>query len=388
MFLGSLLILAPFLSGCWDANELGDLGIIFGLAIDKADNGDYRVSAQVINPSEIGQQETSERAPAATFTESGASVSEALMRLSTQTSKEFYLFHLRFIVISEEIAEEEGLTSFLDLLSRHDELRTDFYIAIARDSSAKDILNVFTRLEKIPASGLFTILELSEKMWAPTVGIFLDELIIDLELEGKEPVLTGVEIKGDKEKGKLPENAMKFEGDAFINFLTIGAFKDDKLCYWMSEGQSKGFNYIMGNIDTTLGVISVDGSLISGQMLHADSELGVTVDKGEVKGDITITGEWTIVEVKGDIDLSDPAEIEKVNQAGSDKVKEFVEDSLGVAQEHKTDVFGFGELVRKEDPRLWKQLKDKWEDEFAQLEITADVDMSIEYTGNRYKPVN
>ncbi|WP_078575995.1 Ger(x)C family spore germination protein [Salipaludibacillus agaradhaerens] len=383
-----LVILAPFLSGCWDANELGDLGIVFGIAIDKADNGDYLVTTQVINASEIGEQETSERAAAVTFTESGASVSEALRRLATRTPKQFYFFHLRFIVISEDMAKEEGLASFIDLLSRHDEMRTDFYIAVARNTRAKDILTLFTRLEKIPANSLFATLELSEVLWAPTVATFLDELIIDMELIGKEPVLAGVEIIGDEQEGKLPENVTKIQPDALINFLTIGVFKEDKLCYWMTEDQSKGFNYIVGNIETTLGVIPVDESLISIEILDADSELEVTVDKGEITIDITITGDGNIVEVKGDIDLSDPKEIEKANEVGRDRIKELVVDSLAEAQKHQTDVFGFGELVRKEDPQLWKQLKDKWGDEFAELNTSVNVEMSIEYTGNRYKPIN
>ncbi|MCR6095846.1 Ger(x)C family spore germination protein [Salipaludibacillus agaradhaerens] len=383
-----LVILAPFLSGCWDANELGDLGIVFGIAIDKADNGEYLVTTQVINASEIGEQETSERAPAVTFTESGASVSEALRRLATRTPKQFYLFHLRFIIISEDMAKEEGLASFIDLLSRHDEMRTDFSMAVARNTRAKDILTLFTRLEKIPANSLFATLELSETVWAPTVATFLDELIIDMELIGKEPVLVGVEIIGDEQEGKLPENVAKIEPDTLINFMTIGAFKEDKLCYWMTEDQSKGFNYIVGNVETTLGVIPVDESLISVEILNADSELVVNVNKGEITIDITITGDGNIVEVKGDIDLSDPKEIEKINQVGRDRIKEVVVDSLAEAQKHQADVFGFGELVRKEDPELWKQLKDKWGDEFAELNTSVNVELSIEYTGNRYKPIN
>jgi spore germination protein KC len=102
-------------------------------------------------------------------------------------------------VISEELARE-GITPILDGISRNHEMRTDFYIVIARGTTAENVLKILTPIEKIPSNKMFTTLEMSEKVWAPTVKVRLDALISDLQTEGKDPVLTGIQIKGDPSK--------------------------------------------------------------------------------------------------------------------------------------------------------------------------------------------
>jgi spore germination protein KC len=75
-----LLLLCVFLcllSGCWDREELQQLSIVSGMAIDKggdAIKNRYKVTVQIINPSQVsgGQQGGKVQAsPVTTFTETG-----------------------------------------------------------------------------------------------------------------------------------------------------------------------------------------------------------------------------------------------------------------------------------------------------------------------------
>ncbi|MCF6409379.1 hypothetical protein [Pseudalkalibacillus salsuginis] len=67
----------------------------------------------------------------------------------------------------------------LDFLSRDRELRTFFYNVVAKDSKVENALKVMTGLENIPASKLFSSLEISEKVWEHSITVTLDELIAD-----------------------------------------------------------------------------------------------------------------------------------------------------------------------------------------------------------------
>ena len=61
------------------------------------------------------------------------------------------------------------------------EIRGDFYIIVARETRAKNVLSILTPIEKIPANRMFTTLEMSERSYGhPQTTIQLDQLIIEI----------------------------------------------------------------------------------------------------------------------------------------------------------------------------------------------------------------
>ncbi|MGE7646825.1 hypothetical protein ACQKM1_03405 [Peribacillus frigoritolerans] len=55
--------------------------------------------------------------------------------LSTDVPRRLYVAHLREIVFGEEMARA-GIAKPLDVLSRQKELRSDFYMTVAKGSTA------------------------------------------------------------------------------------------------------------------------------------------------------------------------------------------------------------------------------------------------------------
>src|SRR5699024_7978709 len=151
------------LMGCWDKNELNKLAIATGLAVDKTDDG-YQLSVQIVNPGEVSPQaNASGTTPITVRSEQGETMYETIRRLSLTNSRRIYTSHLRLLVISEEAAKE-GITEILDYLSRDKDFRADFFIVIAKQSKAKDILKIQTITETISANALYTLLETSGKI--------------------------------------------------------------------------------------------------------------------------------------------------------------------------------------------------------------------------------
>lgn len=173
-----LLALIP-LSGCWDRNELNELGIIVMQGIDKV--GDqYQVSVQFVNTGEVAAQKGgSGRSAATVYSEKGETLFQAVRRMSTVSPRKLYFSHMQMLVIGEEVAKV-GINKVLDLLSRNYQVRTDFYVLVARKAKAIDVLKVLTPIEKIPAQNLSSKLETSDKMWAGTEVIQLGEFNLRL----------------------------------------------------------------------------------------------------------------------------------------------------------------------------------------------------------------
>ena len=127
--------------------------------------------------------------------------------MTIKSPRRIYAAHLRLFIIGEELAKEEGISQILDLLSRDPEFRTDFYIIVAKGTTADQVLKILSiPLESIPANKIFSSLENSEEVWAVTGAYTLDEIISDLVSKGKHPLLTGLEITGDPKRGETKDN--------------------------------------------------------------------------------------------------------------------------------------------------------------------------------------
>lgn len=374
------LFLSIFLSGCWSRKELNELAIATALGIDKTEDG-YQVSVQIINPSELAGKEKTGRTEVVRFVEKGDTVFEALRMLTTDVPRKVYVAHLRQIILGEELAKE-GIGKVLDILSRDHEMRTDFFISVAKGSSASDILNVQTALETIPANKLFSALQSSEKNWARTKSVKLDELISSITSNGKEAVLTGIYVYGDPDSGSKFSNVADVSPKTGLRIDNLGVFKKDKLLGWLDSDESKGFNYLTDNVETSVVNVYCDDAKISFETIRSKTDVKGKVENGKPKIGIQVTLEGNIGEVQCMVDLTKPETINDLEKKYQNNIKDKMEKAINRAQEDfQSDIFGFGEAIHRADPKAWKTLEPNWEQEFANLDVSIDVKANIRRLG-------
>ncbi|MDL4840580.1 Ger(x)C family spore germination protein [Aquibacillus rhizosphaerae] len=369
-----------FLGGCWSSRELSDLAITTALGIDKHEEG-FRVTAQVMNPGEIAGDQLSSRVPVSTYSENGKTIFEALRRLTQSTPRKLYLSHIRMVVFGQELAEA-GLAPALDFISRDHEMRTDFSISVAKDMRAEDLLNVLTPLEKSPANKIVSSLRTSQNNWAPTKVVTLDELIATLSSKSKEPVLTGLYITGDPDTGSSLENVETIHPPTQLHVDNIGVFHNDQLVGWLNESESKGFNYITDNITNTVGWVECDKEgTVSLEITKTNTELSGYQEDKKPKIVIDVKSEANIAEISCTIDINDEKTIQDIEKKIEKKLVDIVNGSIEKAQELNSDIFGFGEVLGRFEPKRWQTWGKNWQEEFINLEIVVNTDMKIIRTG-------
>ncbi|MFD0698945.1 Ger(x)C family spore germination protein [Paenibacillus sp. GCM10027628] len=382
MFFVVLFILILLLTGCWSRRELNDLAISVGMGFDK--KGDQvQVTIQIVNPSEVASKRggTGATTPVSTFQATSKTIFEALRKIATQSPRKVYSSHLRILVISEELARD-GITAILDGISRNHEMRTDFYVVIARGTTAENVLKTLTPIEKIPANKLYSSLEMSEKIWAPTVKVRLDNLISDLQTEGKDPVLTGIQIKGDSKKGHQMSNLSKTDPYSSLQYSGVAIFKNDKLVGWLNEQESKGYNYIVNNVKSTIGDVSCpSGGILALEVVRNKTKMKGKVENGEPQIFVHVFLEDNVGEVQCNIDLLDPASIEQLETTSQKEVKAIIDSAIQKAKKYKVDIFGFGEAIYRADPKYWNKNKDNWTEHFLELPVHINVDVKIRRVG-------
>ncbi|MBP2240965.1 spore germination protein KC [Cytobacillus eiseniae] len=368
------------LTGCWSAHELSELAIATGLGIDKTEDG-YRISVQFVNPGEIAAKKASSGVPISVHTAEGRSMLEAVRKLTTTAPRRVYLAHVRVIIFGEELAKE-GLRKPLDFLSRDHEMRADFVIAIAKGLKAEDVIKVIAPMEKVSANKIFTSIETSEKNWAPTKIVLLDELIESLVSDGKEPVITGVYLTGNSELGGNIKNIQQVNTPTKIKSDYLAVFKGDKLIDWLDESESKGFNYITDNITSTVGFIECEGGgTLTIETIRSKTKLEGAIENEKPKIKIYVTAESNIGDVECPIDLSKSKTIKDIEKKFNEKTKDIIMSSVEKAKELGTDIYGFGEAINRSEPKKWEDLKKKWDEEFKNTEVVVKVDLKIRRVG-------
>lgn len=373
----AILILSLFLTGCWDRRELNELAIMLAMGVEKIEK-EYQIYAQVVVPSEVSMKGSSGSTKVTLFTARGETLYEAVRKMTKESPRKIYPGHLKMLVIGEKLAKE-GIGESLDLLSRDWELRPDFYVVVTKDTSPSEILNVTTNLESIPANKMFNSLHMSEKAWSGTKSITLDELISDLISDGKQAVITGIELIGNPKIGSSKKNVEMISPAASIRYDHLAVFKGDKLVGWLTEEETIGYSYVTDSVKTTVRRIPCpeEGkATISVEKSHSDVK--GYIRKGNPEVDINIKVEGNIGSVVCKIDLNDLGTIAELEKIFEKEMTDVINKTFATLQKkYKTDIFGFGEAIHRSNPKEWNKVKDHWAEEFSNVTMNVKVDLKI-----------
>jgi spore germination protein KC len=381
-----LIVTLTTITGCWSRKELNDLAITVAIGMDK--KGDqYKVYAQIVNPNEIAVKKGGggKGAPVSTYSETGTTLFEAFRKMTTNSPRKLYFAHLRMLVISEQMAKE-GIGKALDVISREPEFRTDFFIVIAKGLTAEKILQIYTiPQEIIPANTMFKSLQTSNIVWATTVKMTKDELIADIISDGKEPVLTGVHLTGDKndEKVQTEDNIKKITPISSIAFSDLAVFKNDKLVGWLNDNDSKAYNYIHGYVKSTVEPISCpEGGNLTLEVNRTKSKIKGKLKNNDPEVNIDLQVEANVGDVECKIDLTKLETIDDLETRAEQKIKKMLTRTIHkVKTNYDADIFGFGEAIHRASPKEWNNLKKNWDGKFVTLPVNVIVDVKIRNTG-------
>lgn len=377
-----IIFFINFLGGCWSNTELTQMSVASAIGVDKKGE-EYIVTAQLINPDEIAGAMSGTQLSVYTYRTTGKTVFEALRKFTLEVPRKIYLGHIRLLLLGEELAREDGIAETLDFFSREHQVRSDFYILIAKNSMATEVLNILTPIEKIPADKLYNSLDTAEKEWGGVHGIYLDELISQLVSEGKEAALTGIFIKGDLKTGDNIENLRQSGISANVQLDSMAVFQGDRLIGWLNETENKGYNAVIGNIKSSILVLPFkEDDDLTIEIIKTKSNIKAKEKEGKPKIEIRFKLEGNIGEITSAVDLENPELFTQIEKRAEEEYTKLINASIKKAQkEFHSDIFGFGEVIHRENPQLWNSIKKNWKTNFENLEIEVYVDANIKRAG-------
>lgn len=376
------LVAALLLTGCGNYRELNDLAITTGIAFDIKDD-QYIVSYMIANSNKVETNSKDSETKITVYEGKGNTISSAYMDLNSKNPKIPYIGHLEVVIISEDLAKK-GMFEALDFLMRNPESRKEFYIVLSKNVEAGTLLKTLAPLESFPSQNIAGIIKSNKDNQSTIVMQKYSDVITNMIDEGVEPIINGIELDGNKEEGQMQESLEKATPSATIKIDTIGIFKKDKLLGWSTHDETVGINIINNSTGFVLLETKCDDKYMTSTLKDIKTEPVITFEKNIPKIKLKIKADGAILEMQCKRNLEETKVMKELEKDFSERLKQIINETLNTTQkEYKSDIFGFGNYIYKNNLKKWNVINDKWDEEiFPNITIDVDVDINLSNKGS------
>lgn len=342
------------ISGCWNYRELNDLAIVTSIAIDKKNNN-YEVSALIINNKESST----------IYSSGGKTIAQALKKINLKIPKELYLGHLETIIISEDVAHE-GIKNTLDYLLRNPETIKQFYLIVAKNAKANEVIKASSPLESFSGQSINSSVTSSSDIQGIKANIEYNKFIENMLKKGKEETLPTITLKDKK-----------------IKLDTISIFKNGRLLGYTNSSESQGINIILNQIDETYLSYKCNNGYVTSNISNIKTRIKNYFKNKKPYIYIWVKADATIDEITCFTNLDNKKYIKKNIKR---KLTKELKQGIKIAKKYKSDVFGFGNLFYKKYPTYFKNVEQKWNEKvFPNIPIDIKVTITLKNTGSTKK---
>ena len=210
----------------------------------------------------------------------------------------------------------EHLTDVADLLVRAETMRETGDIFIARGATAREVLEVPTPPEKLPAQALVSMIRSQD----PGIGLYteitLGEVLGKIAAPGVEPVIPGIEIIEER------------PGEKKLRLSGMAVIRKGKLVGWLNEPESRGYRWlrpqkIRGGIKSFPSPSG--GKPVAIETLRARSKIKPEINgEGRIIMSIDIRETANFYETRETDNLLTLENIKRLEQANSRQIKQEV----------------------------------------------------------------
>ncbi|WP_440962206.1 Ger(x)C family spore germination protein [Paenibacillus nitricinens] len=373
--IGVIVILLLNITGCWSSKvELDELTFVYGMFIDEGkEQGTIEITINSPLPNRLnaaGQPSSGGGGDGKTYStvsKTSGTIADAMLLIQKDLTRKLSLAQLNVIVLGKTFAEQ-GISELLLWIEREPSLPLGAYV-MASPGSAKEMSTLAPIYEQLPSDVLKNFgserylfsTTVKDCLFAEASGVGF--AINNLSFGKKEEAASK---DGKPEYWAGIQGAMLFQKDKMKGVLKL---KEGRALAW-AAGSLK------------LAVYSVDwdegngGASVIFVSTKSSKKLNQT-DKGPVFT-VNLKGKASVIY------LRDPKnrDAEELGQIIIAKLKEKVSDHLTEAirntQKAGADILQLGLLLEWNDPKQWKQVRERWDNYYAQeADIKVKTDFSI-----------
>jgi len=351
--LGVLVLAAgmALCAGCWDYTDLEDAAVIVGVAVDKAADGSFSLTAEIASPREETQDAYLIRA-------AGRTVAECMDGLGQRLESRAYWPSLEMVVLGQAAAGE-GLTALIDIAKRDPGLRPTVRVAVSGEKDAASLLQADGLKDGMRSAEIAKLLDGGGPSEAA-----LYKVSGALDGPGRCAALPLLGLASSDGRTAAAKSGMAVVGSGGL----IGVLSETEAqTLARVRGQAKGGALTVGG-GTTLEIKS------------SAAEVTPVMRGGRLGMDIFIRADAAVMQGTGAAGDTGQAAEDRLEESVSRLVKKLQTD-------FRADALGFGEAVRVKLPDTWRAVNSTWNtDIFPGLEVRVEADVRV-VEGGLYKGI-
>lgn len=356
-----LLVLIVLLTGC-SYKELNDLAIADALGIDYID-GQYLVTAQILNLKKESQNQTNEKS--VLYEATGDTIPNAIRNISNKYPKILYLGHLELIIAGNNVVDI-GIENIFDYLIRSPETRNDVVFLINPNGTAKEVLNVnLDKTESFPSKEIITMVETSMLRNGSTLNISFEEFVSSFYKKSIVPVTTGIIL----ENNEL----------ALTNIIAINNNKIVKL----SKEQSIAYNMLNKNFYDVVVLTEYKNNNMALDIRVQKSNIELEIKNNIITANINIDLESQISDANININLEKIEIRKELENSANEAIKNYINSLINLCKSENIDIIGLKNNIYKYHYEEYDKFKDKNIYKIADIKINSHI--NIYRYGNVYK---
>ncbi len=383
LVIAACLLLVLSGSGCWDREELENLGLVLALGIDSMPNNRVEVTAQVAIPVRMGGGGPSGmgggQGPATQMvTETAPSIPEAFRAINRTVNRRITLAQNRLVIFGDGTAKK-GLGRFLALITRYREFRRTMQIMIVK-GRAKDVMNLKPELEKNPAEYLMDLGRLS-RYTGETDLVSINDFVKDMERFGSSPHATYLLPPSKQEKNK---KTLKIGG--------VAVFRGDRMVGVYGPNEVNAFLILARRFTENFQSLpdpTVPKRRIVLHFTSAKARIKPYLRQNQAALSIQVLAEADLVGTETGLDYTDRSFTNKIERAAAGLLEDQMRRSIRRAKEDfRSDPFSFGEYFRLLMPSwsAWRAFH--WHSRFPETPVSIHVRVHMRRFGfQRQAPV-
>jgi len=367
----ALVTLSPlFISGCWSKVEVNDRTFVTGVFVDLAENNQLRLGLGFPLPNrlEATQKGGGGRNPYAMVEKTGVDMPSAIHKIQTDLTRRITWGHVQIIVVGEEMARS-GIGRIMEHAIRLPsfDMKTYFFIA----PKALPTAYLTTVFERFPSEVIRKFMSQGS-----TLKCRVKDLLVFMSSDGDSlvPMLTIGKAKLVSEEGKLSE---------WVGVSGAALFRNDQMVGKLNQEEMQAAMWVKGELKKAyITFLSPDDDKpITVLVVRSDAKATPKIGRKHPAIEIAVKADVELRASESSMDLSDPGNVRRLEQAFEHQLVRQIEKMLDKTQSYGVDPFQFGQLIRWRHPDEWNKLKQRWR-QYYQDELTFDVKASMTIKSN------
>jgi spore germination protein KC len=382
----AILTCLACLSGCFDRRELDTMGIVMGVAIDKAETeGETELTVQMVHPA--GKSSGSGGKKSKDQGGEGGGASQAFINVSStgrninfiiremqhKMSRMIYVAHNEVIVIGEDLAKN-GVRDALDFFARAPEARMTLNVFVAR-GKAKDVLDVKPEFEKVTSTELVKMLN-DQKITSHTPIVTEFEFVSTMVSKTTSAVAPLISLEEEADGRKM------------IVISGCAVFKQSVMVGEFGEEETRGLLFVKNKVKAGVIEMSVLDTPATIEIRNAKSKVTpILFTDGKSVFNVNIEMIIGIGDQSGTVNLAAPENSSAMLNAVETVIKGEIESAVTKSKELNADVFGFGEYLNRKYPDQWKDMQENWDALYRNIAVNVTVKVKADGAGRIDKPL-